>query len=472
MGHSSSTSQFRYVVTGMVAILLAVYAIFIRQYDSITSLQAAYATLIVMLGALPGVVSLLNKREAGLIPLMPLHGIFYALTFGIPVFSNKTAWLAGSEVDITDALVLTILGLLCLYLGYYGFSRFFGGLKPIRSRNVPLHQQIKAAWILFGMYLSFQFFPILRKLPSVEQLSAPLGYLSLGILALLALGGKLPRWHLVLFKVSVVFTLLVTTLSGSLAPTVLFLAFFGILYWNKKRRIPWHFILISALVAILLNPVKLNYRDVVWYSEQSSLSYYDKAIVLSNVVQEYYSNADIFATISEDTSTVNRLAHIATLGYVVNMTPASVPYWSGDSYYTLWTSFIPRVIWPDKPKSNIGQDFGHRYELIGPHDEWTSINLPWLVEFYANFGTLGVLVGMFFVGVFFRVLVYKFRVPVTAQMEHVLAVTVMFGLFYAESNFALMVGAVIPVYIAFFVLLRLLTHGHAVASSTHVRRIP
>lgn len=472
MGRPVLTSLFRYVVTGMVAILLAFYAIFIRQYDSITSLQAAYATLIVMLGALPGVVSLLNKREAGLIPLMPLHGIFYAFTFGIPVFSNKTAWLDGSEADITEALVLTVLGLLCLYLGYYGFRRFFGGLKPIRSRIVPLHQQIRVAWILFGMYLSFQFFPILKTLSSVEQLSAPLGYLSLGILALLALGGKLPRWHLVLFKVSLVFTLLVTTLSGSLAPTVLFLAFFGILYWNIKRHIPWRLIFITALVAILLNPVKQNYRDVTWYSAQSSTSYYDEALLLGLVVQEYYSGPAVLNIISEDSSIINRIAHIVTLGYVVKMTPASVPYWSGDSYRTLWISFIPRALWPGKPQATIGQDFGHRYALIGTNDEWTSINLPWLVEFYANFGTLGVLAGMFFVGVFFRILVQKFRVPVSSPMEHALAVTVLFGLFYAESNFALMVGAVIPAYIAFFVLLRLLTPGRAIASSTHLRRIP
>lgn len=474
MGRSASTLQFRYIVTGIAAILLAMYAIFIRQYDSITSLQAAYATLIVMLGALPGVVFLLNKREAGLIPLMPLHGIFYALTFGLPVFSNKTAWLAGGEDEINAALVLTIFGLLCLYLGYYAFRRLYGGLKPIRSRNVPLHQQIKAAWILFGIFLAFQFFPILNSLPSVQRLSAPLGYLSLGILALLAFGDQLSRWHLVLFKVSVAFTLLVTTLSGSLAPTVLFLAFFGILYWNKKRRIPWHFILLSAFIAILLNPIKPQFRDVTWYAQESvtSLSYYDKAILLSGVVQEYYSRPEVFAIISEDTSTVNRLAHISTFGYVMKMTPTAVPYWSGDSYRTLWTSFIPRALWPGKPQATIGQDFGHRYTLIGQDDEWTSINLPWLVEFYANFGTLGVLTGMFFVGVFFRILVQKFRVPVSAPLEHVLAVTIIFGLFYAESNFALMVGGILSTFIAFIVLLRLLTHGRAAASSTHVRRIP
>ena len=464
MKRSAVATQFYYIVGFLVVVLLASYTIFFNDYDALNSLQVAYATLIIMLGLLPGLVTLLNKREAGFIPLMPLHGIFYAVTFGLAALSNKTIWLAGSEEEITDALVFTIFGLICLYFGYYSFRRFFSRLTPIRTRNVPLKEQILAAWILFGMFLAFQFFPILKSLPSVQQLSAPLGYLSLGILALLAMDKRLRTLQLTFFVAALLFTLGILTLSGSLAPTVLFLTFLGILYWNKKRRIPWHFIIAIALVTIILNPVKSQYRDVVWRSEQSSLSNYEKAIVFIDEVQKYYSGDDVFAKISEDTSTVNRLAHISTFGHVITLTPDSVPYWTGDSYRTLWTSFIPRALWPGKPQATIGQDFGHRYALIGQKDTWTSINLPWLVEFYANFGRFGVFAGMFFVGMFFRVLVHKFRVPVSSPMEHVLGVTIMFGLFYAESNFALMAGGILSTYIAFIVLLRLLTSGRAVTS--------
>lgn len=471
MGHSALTSQFRNLFIGIAVILLALYVFFIRQYDTITSLQAAYAMLIVMLGVLPGVVVLLVKREADLIPLMPLHGLFYAITFGLPVFSAKTLWLGGEDA-ITAPLVLTILGLTCLYLGYYAFRGLYSGLKPIRSRNIPVNQQIRAAWILFGVYLSFQFIPAMRALPSLEQLSAPLGYMSLGILALPAFDQQLSRWHLVLFIVVVAFTLLILTLSSSLAPAVLFLIFFGILYWNKKRRIPWHFIVLSALLVILLNPVKHLYRDYIRFAQETSISYYDRTFLLYEAGKEHYSGAAFFANVSEDASTVNRLAHISTFGYVLTMTPESVPYWSGDSYRTLWTSFIPRVLWPGKPTATIGQDFGHRYALLGPYDKGTSFNLPWLVEFYANFGTLGVLAGMFFVGIFFRILVQKFRVPVSAPMEHVLAVTITFNLFYAESNFSMMVGGMLTTYIAFIVLLRLLTSGPVVTSSDYTQRAP
>jgi hypothetical protein len=76
------------------------------------------------------------------------------------------------------------------------------------------------------------------------------------------------------------------------------------------------------------------------------------------------------------------------------------------------------------------------------------------------------------VGVFFRVLVQKFRLPVSATLEHVLGVTIMFNLFYAESNFALMVGGMVSTYIAFIVLLRLLTSRYIVTSSDYVRGTP
>ena len=55
-------------------LLLALYAAFIQQDDTITQAQAGYATLIVMLGALPGAVSLIDRREAGLLPPC-LHGM-------------------------------------------------------------------------------------------------------------------------------------------------------------------------------------------------------------------------------------------------------------------------------------------------------------------------------------------------------------------------------------------------------------
>lgn len=448
--------QFRLFLSIITTGFLLVYFGLVRQYIHITLFQAIYAIIIIILGILPGLFYFLFNREKDLIPLLPLNGIFYSLAFGIPTISDKTDWLGGSEADITNALLLTLLGLLSLYSGYYSFRKCFNNLKPLRSPNVPLPNQIKTAWILYFFFLSFYIFPSLKSLPSIEQLATPLGYISLGILTLLFFNGKLSRFHSILFWMAFLLTLVIYTLSGSLAPAVLLLIYVGILYWNIRKVLPWRIIFVLISLTIILNPVKLDYREVTWYTGRTDLTIYEKANLLSETVLKYYSTSGLVQSIVEDTSTINRIAHISTFSKVVSMTPEVVPYWLGDSYSTLWTSFIPRALWPGKPHSTIGQDFGHRYEFIAPDDLWTSINLPWIIEFYANFGSFGVAVGMFTVGIFFRILVQKFRAPANLPIEHALSVSVMFGLFYAESNFALMVGGILSTYISLVLLIIIL----------------
>ena len=59
--------KIRLVLIVFAFLLLALYAAFIQQDDTITQAQAGYATLIVMLGALPGAVR--PDRPAGSRPI-------------------------------------------------------------------------------------------------------------------------------------------------------------------------------------------------------------------------------------------------------------------------------------------------------------------------------------------------------------------------------------------------------------------
>jgi len=478
MDYRTLIFRFRYIFISVILISFAFYVIFIRQYETITTLQAAFGTLVVFLGILPGLIVLLNQREAELIPLMPLHGLFYALTFGLPVmFSNvksfspvadfpgKMLWNEVGSDSLTSAIILTFIGQFCLYLGYYGFGKLYRELKPIRVRDIPIQQQLIFSWFLFGCYLLLQLFPKLREMPSINQLSTPLAYISLGILALLDLDRKLTGWQRVLFRIAQSLVLLNALLSGALAPLVLLIVFFGVLYWGNKKRIPWHLIALIAIIMVLLNPIKQQFRKHIWSADNKNISIIEKTVLLGGVVGEHYENKPLLLEISKDKGLLNRASNVGLFSYTIFATPEFIPYWSGDSYRTLWTSFIPRILWPGKPQATIGQDFGHRYYLLQEYDKGTSINLPWLIEFYINFGILGVLSGMFFVGVFFRLLVQKLKFPVQARMEYALAVAITFSLFYAESNFALMVGGMLPTFFMFIVLMHLLTRGPIVKSS-------
>ena len=132
--------KIRFVLIVFVFLLLALYAAFIHQDDTITQAQAGYATLIVMLGALPGVVSLIDRREAGLLPPCRFTVSSTCSPSGCRSFPVKMDWSRVNSAVITDTLVLTILGLICLYLGYYASRGLYSrSLRPIRFLNdVPL----------------------------------------------------------------------------------------------------------------------------------------------------------------------------------------------------------------------------------------------------------------------------------------------------------------------------------------------
>jgi hypothetical protein len=68
-------------------------------------------------------------------------------------------------------------------------------------------------------------------------------------------------------------------------------------------------------------------------------------------------------------------------------------------------AFIPRLIWADKPTVTRGAWFSTRLGLFESEaDATTAIGMTAVGELYWNFGTLGVLVGMFAIGCFLGIL--------------------------------------------------------------------
>lgn len=72
---------------------------------------------------------------------------------------------------------------------------------------------------------------------------------------------------------------------------------------------------------------------------------------------------------------------------------------------------IPRLVYADKPIDISGSNFGHRYGFISVQNDLTVINLPQMVELYANFGTVGLVFGMIAIGVLYRILFAVFVHP-------------------------------------------------------------
>jgi hypothetical protein len=233
-----------------------------------------------------------------------------------------------------------------------------------------------------------------------------------------------------------------------------------ILIWYERKRIPVVFISITLVFLILFNSVKGEYRSLVWFGGKSShLSSLEKVQLFLDIAVKHYHNPSSSST--DDTSldssagsVVSRTAHIVLLSNVIQDTPTIAPYWNGETYLPLLTSYIPRALLPDKPIENAGNRFGRRYNYLGRNDLTTSFNLPWIVEMYANFGILGILMGMPLLGVFLAFLEKLFNQASMNFLEFIIGCTILFRLIYQESNFSLMTGSVITLSVALYFLLK------------------
>lgn len=425
------------------AYLVAHRPVFISLYDGLLAMG------ILWLGLLPTVLYLLDEHSPPL-PFLPLVGIFYALTYGFPVFSADRDEIRrlSAEVVNTRSLVLVIAGLLSLYLGYGVIKMLFGDkLTPMRLPRAYSEGWLRTiAWAFLLANVLELAVPWVAALPSVHSILEPGGYLAYGILILLWMQKRLPRIQAILllgFFIPVELMLRFTT--GALLLIVMFALFLQLMFWYHRRRLPIILIIAGVLSFSLLQPVKFIYRTYTWeFGRYANIGILSKAMLFANLTYQYYSGDIPGAKGGSSDSALERIAHIRLLSYVMSQSPSPVPFWGGYTYAPLLTKFIPRLVWADKPTEMRGQDFGHRYSLLAPTDRFTTMNLPWLVELYVNFGMLGVPIGMAIIGCFFAVLTQKLNRRGMTFLEFAVGATILFPLSVdQESNFSLVCGNVL-----------------------------
>jgi len=81
-------------------------------------------------------------------------------------------------------------------------------------------------------------------------------------------------------------------------------------------------------------------------------------------------------------------------------------YAHGDTLWDALLALIPRAVWPDKPMQAGSGDLVNRFTGIS-FTEGTSVGVGQVMEFYANFGTLGVVLGFMIMGVLVTTLDWK-----------------------------------------------------------------
>jgi hypothetical protein len=156
----------------------------------------------------------------------------------------------------------------------------------------------------------------------------------------------------------------------------------------------------GAVLIMLIQTVKADYRKVIWYGgsedEVAAGSFFSLILEKVNNPGEFF---DLYAMYP----TVARFNQGLIISRVMVHIPYSAPYANGETIFTsLAASFVPRVLWNDKPNS------GGHYNMLrftGYKIEGYSMNISPMGEAYGNFGINGGILFMFFYGLFFNLVI-------------------------------------------------------------------
>ncbi|MBL8295416.1 MAG: hypothetical protein JNN08_26460 [Bryobacterales bacterium] len=422
--------------------------------------NALLALMVMVLSGLPA-LNYLREREPDPLPALPLIGAFYLIGFALPVFSLDRVdfQMLRPEIVTPTTLAVVIGALLLFYFGYWFSRRYlFYCATPLRlPRGYDSRWLSFLLWVLLVPHLASLWVPALRNLPSLHHVLEPAGYVAWGMLLLMGLRRVLRPWEMViLLGVCLPLELAARFASGALLTLVMFGLFGQIVYWYHARRVAWGLVLLVVLVFVPLQPVKDEFRRYTWrHGRYANAGILEKTKLFGQLTWRFYSEPRLDRRAFYE-SAAGRVALIRMLAYVMRQSPSPVPYWEGETYKSLISKFVPRLLWRDKPADTISHDFGHRYSLIWPSDHVTAMNMPWLVELWVNFGPRGLVLGMLFFGLLFGYLTRKLNRSEMTELEFVVGATILFPLCVnQESHFAIVAGNVVLLYVVLVLYFRL-----------------
>jgi len=469
---------------------LFLYVIF-SNYSNYVLIDRFLLIVILILNLFPFFFLLTNEREQNLIPVFYLALVYFFICYSSfyffdywHLFIDSTSGEHGKAAnyeptDIRLSLKLFSLALLFFNIGYFALQKFFkNGRKGFAFLKIKDNKEIIviALLVYFFVLFTYYFLKIQNIVPGLAQIKYPLSYLSIGLIFFYILRKKeLALYKKIILSSLIIFIFFLELLQGSFAYSFTILIFLYVIFFYCKKKIVILPLIIGCLIFTFFHSFKIDFRELTWKlvpilnidkekvvmvkegrKEEMSLTEKGERFLKSMTYfsQKFYEadlNVKINKLIKEN---VVRIYHSAeSLRLVSKLSPKHIPYWEGYSYKILLTKLIPRIFWKNKPSDTLGNKFGHRYKVLNPEDYHTSWNMPVVNEFYVNFGTAGITVGMFLLGLFFRLLVSFFSINNKNSYEMIIGIITVFPLFFLESHLSLLFGGVLQTFVFLFIFI-------------------
>lgn len=356
-----------------------------------------------------------SQGKAHGLPLVPIACLADVLWFGLPIMTSRGITELYSPEQVTKAALTEILFLASMIATWRLMDS-----KPAKRPRAPLviAPLMKATeyrgplWLLvFAVGTAHQ---VANTAGALDALYArlPAGTFSLvrafvissTTLSAFILGMQVSRPGSVGLKVAFwsLFWLHFLALSASLilasTLTLVLATWAGRLLGSG--RIPWVSLVAILLAFQVLHSGKSEMRDRYWSLESGQfvgIAPTDYPSYFMEWASLGLRSTPVLREDAADTSLLSRATLVQMLLYAQERAPETVPYLDGATIAIIPKLFVPRVFWPEKPRTHEGQvmlnvHFG-RQDLESA--QRTYINWGMLAEAYANFGMVGpVLLGI------------------------------------------------------------------------------
>jgi hypothetical protein len=238
--------------------------------------------------------------------------------------------------------------------------------------------------------------------------------------------------------------------SGWLGVSASILFICGAIYLMERHRIPRWALVFVVLFTLFFQVGKDDFRKTYWQGAQQ-----EQGGKVERVTFWAQNSFDKWNEALSDSSgdsfrralnpSVTRISLLNQTANVVELTPAVVPYQYGWLYSYMAITWIPRVIWPDKPSmSEANQYYQVAYGLT-TEDELAkvAISVGILTEGFINFGWAGVIGVMFLAGIFFDFYQKTFLSKTSGALMTGIGVILLPQFLAVESQMAQYVGGIV-----------------------------
>ncbi|MGE4280668.1 MAG: hypothetical protein AB7G62_13855 [Magnetospirillum sp.] len=440
--------------------------------------SAAVISALLLISAIIFIYFWSTNKQRGL-PFFSFIGVFYLIFYAIQPFFVDFTWQDRAIQLYADAIPLPSNLLTASSMGIMAggililFAAMTIGTKLFR-RYLPRitfieGQDVITAVVLAVTFLGLHFTWLLLDGQRMQALFNALALAGFAIPWLLFLGGRL-RWYWLIpfFAVLLPAKIGLGLASGSFTKALFLPAFLVFLYFSEKPRAATICLILGMVFISLAYRPYREFRDHVWLTKQFGYQpdFMDYVTLLKAGIDKGFNGTmqlerDPTAPTSPSAliplrEAAKRTNAAVLFAQIYETTPSLVPFWNGESLRPLLTSLVPRFLYPQKPEERFGNEFGHRYFLLRADDMNMSVNLPWLVEAYANFGLPGIVGVMTLAGLFLAALNTLINPSSLHPINSAIGGAVLFPLVNQESNISLTCGNVPLLIVTLYVMARLI----------------